>query len=41
MDMERLDLDRFVNDRNVERYRKLAWAGTTGAKEKSCSICWP
>jgi hypothetical protein len=34
MDMKRLDLDRFVNDRNVQRYRKLAWAGTTRSERE-------
>jgi hypothetical protein len=31
----RLNLDRFINDRNVERYRKLACAATTSAERKA------
>jgi hypothetical protein len=29
---ERLDLERFISDRNVQRYRKLACAATTEAE---------
>ncbi len=31
----RLNLDRFINDRNVERYRKLACAATTSAEREA------
>jgi hypothetical protein len=35
MDMDRLNLDRFLNPRNVERYRKLACAVTTKAERET------
>jgi hypothetical protein len=31
---ERLDLERFISDRNVQRYRKLACAATTEAERE-------
>ena len=34
-------MDRFVNDRNVERYRKLACVTTTTAEREYCSLRWP
>ena len=38
MDMDRLDLDRFLNQRNVERYRKLACAATTEAERQTLLV---
>ena len=35
MDMDLLDLDRFLNDRNVEIYRRLACAATTEAERET------
>jgi hypothetical protein len=32
---ERLDLDRFINDRNLERYRKLARAATSKVERQA------
>jgi hypothetical protein len=29
-----MDMDRFVNDQNIERYRKLASASTSDAERK-------
>jgi hypothetical protein len=32
---ERLDLDRFINDRNLDRYRKLARAATSKGERQA------
>ena len=34
-------MDRFVNDWNLECYRKLACATTTTAEREYCSLRWP
>ena len=38
MDMDRLDLDRFLDHRNVERYQKLACAATTEAEREALLV---